>query len=291
MFDLVSIATRCFLEVRRRLCLVAALISVASYGCAAVPETQVLHVATLNIAHGRGLAPSQLVLRRATIEDNLDAIAAAVRREKPAVLALQEADAPSTWSGSFDHVQHLTNAAEYADSFHGLHCAVEAADLHLQYGTALVADRPLASPAAHRFSGGLPAVKGFVTAGIEFGGRRLIIASLHLNHMSAKIRRKQIAEIADVLSDARTPIVLMGDFNCEEDDQDDALALIAARLNLHTFTPDSADLMTFPSSDPRRRLDWILASPELEFVAYRVWPDRLSDHLAVAATLRWREPG
>ncbi len=46
------------------------------------------------------------------------------------------------------------------------------------------------------------------------------------------------------------------------------------------------DQPTFPAASPARRLDWILASPELEFVTYRPVEAYLSDHLGVVAEVR-----
>jgi hypothetical protein len=53
---------------------------------------------------------------------------------------------------------------------------------------------------------------------------------------------------------------------------------------LKVHDPDSEHLNTFAFRG--RRLDWILISPELEFVDYRTLPETLSDHQAVVATLR-----
>jgi endonuclease/exonuclease/phosphatase family metal-dependent hydrolase len=47
-------------------------------------------------------------------------------------------------------------------------------------------------------------------------------------------------------------------------------------------------MISFPSRG--RRLDWILISPEFEFVEYRTLPDVISDHRAVVATLKLVQP-
>ena len=63
-----------------------------------------LRVMTLNLAHGRGEAFHQLFQKSTTIIQNLDEISAMLKREQADVVALQEADAPSFWSGNFHHV-------------------------------------------------------------------------------------------------------------------------------------------------------------------------------------------
>lgn len=66
-----------------------------------------LRIMTLNLAHGRGTAGHQATLSREQIAANLQKVADLIRRHRPDVLALQEADDPSVWSGWFDHVQWL----------------------------------------------------------------------------------------------------------------------------------------------------------------------------------------
>ncbi len=62
-----------------------------------------------------------------------------------------------------------------------------------------------------------------------------------------------------------------------------ALRLLARTLDLSAYKPLSKGLETFSILD--KRLDWILISPELEFVSYEVLPDIISDHLGVCAEI------
>ncbi|MCK5359007.1 MAG: hypothetical protein KAJ95_00180, partial [Gammaproteobacteria bacterium] len=64
----------------------------------------VLRVATLNLAHGRKDSVNQLFVWKDTFKENLDDVGDVLSKYKPHVVALQEADAVSLWSGSFDHV-------------------------------------------------------------------------------------------------------------------------------------------------------------------------------------------
>jgi endonuclease/exonuclease/phosphatase family metal-dependent hydrolase len=78
-----------------------------------VIQTQYYCVATLNLAHGRKDSLNQLLLWTSTIKENLNDIADVLGQHKPHVVALQEADAASFWSGSFDHVEYLASNAHY----------------------------------------------------------------------------------------------------------------------------------------------------------------------------------
>ena len=266
-------------------CYLVQTLFVAIGGCARPPAT--LHVATLNIAHGRGPRIVQVALPNAEFKANLDLIAEVLAREHPDVVALQEVDAPSSRSGSFDQVAHLQRAAGFAHRHHGLHMDSARLGTRLRYGTALLAQQPLEAAATQVFNVGMFIAKGFVTARLELDGRPLLVVSVHLDFRSAKTRRKQAEQMIDSLSAPGLPIVLMGDLNCRWRD-DSALKLLAERLNLQAYQPESPAWATWPAHAPTRRIDWILISPELEFVTCRVWPDRISDHRGLSAILRWR---
>lgn len=270
------------------LCVAGLCIWMAGFACTTGPAAT-LRVATLNIAHGRGLASSQVWLKRSVFEANLDAIADTLNREAPDVVALQEVDAPSAWSGRFDHLARIADATGFPHRYHGLHFDATVLKTNVKYGTALLSGRPLASPSSLEFDAKVVGSKGFTTAEIEFGGRSLLVASVHLNWYSTRIRLRQARQVVKALERTELPILLMGDFNCQWND-DDALRTIANQLNLQSYTPDANKLNTFPAHAPNTRIDWILTSPELEFVTYRVCPDRVSDHLAVIADVRWVRP-
>jgi endonuclease/exonuclease/phosphatase family metal-dependent hydrolase len=260
-------------------------IVVAVAGCASPPQST-LEVATLNIAHGRGLAFSQVGLPKPRFEANLDAIADLLRRERPDVVGLQEADAPSAWSGRFDHINRLADAAEFPYRHHGIQFDRGVARAHLRYGTALMARMPMTETASYDFDARVMDSKGFVTAEIEFDHRPILVVSVHLDPLSAATRCKQADLLIDTLTASKHALVVLGDFNCAWT-HDDALRRIATSLGLQVYQPQSSDYMTYPSVDPKRRVDWILCSRNLRFVGYRVWHDQVSDHRGVVADLCW----
>ncbi len=269
----------------------------ATAGCAGTDHAT-LRVATLNVAHGRGSIRSQIGqigLSRATIESNLDAISGTLRREQPEVVALQEADGVSQWSGSFDHVQWISESAEFPHRPHGLHVDSKIAGARFRYGTAVLSDRAPVAWSSSAFDADPIDTKGFVIAEIEFEGRRtngrpgcrlLRVVSVHLDFKTARTRKKQARMLIDALATSDLPLVVMGDFNCGWSD-DDALRLICDELGLSAYQPEAEGWGTYPSRRPRKRLDWILISRQLRFVSYAHWPDRVSDHLGVMADLRW----
>lgn len=245
--------------------------------------SQTLRMLTVNLAHGRGDGFHQALQRRETARENLDAIGAMIRREKPDVVALQEADSPSAWSGGFDHVDYLARAAEYDWGVQTTH----AEGSGLAYGTAIISKLPIHGHDAHTFEPARASMpKGFSLATIDWHETGMVIdvVSVHLEPLRTAIRKRQATEVIDFLSDRDNPLIIMGDLNTEWDHEDGVLRDLVDRLELTVYVPEHKDAITYPRLG--RRLDWILISRELEFVELKILVDEVSDHRAVVAELR-----
>lgn len=238
---------------------------------------------TLNIAHGRKDGANQILQSTEQIKANLDTIASMLKRERPDLVALQEADGPSIWSGNFSHVAYLAEKAGYSYSVRGAHVD----GMKLSYGTAFLSKYPLNSAISTTFKPSPPTFsKGFVLAHLTFANSlENQFVSVHLDFSRDTIRQKQIETMIETLSVNSKPLIIMGDFNCDWKKQS-ALQILANKLNLSAYQPDSTaeNMITFPFS--KKRLDWILLSKEFEFVSYKVIPDIVSDHLGVIAEIR-----
>ncbi len=248
-----------------------------------------LSVLTLNIAHGRADGRHQALQRTGRIRSNLDDVADLLDREGADVVALQEADAPSVWSGRFDHVGYVAEQARYPFATHGYHVN----GFKLAYGTALMASRPLTDPMSITFKPSPPTMpKGFVVAQVPWPGRPELavdVVSVHLDFSRASVRRQQVGKIVRTLAKRDRPLVVMGDFNCTKLSANSSLAQLIQGLDLRAHRADANYLVTFPSNG--KRLDWILISPELTFEDYQVLDDQVSDHLGVMARIGLTEPG
>ncbi len=258
---------------------------------AAVPDRpdDALRLVTLNLAHGRG--PRQTHVRRPRLENNLLGVAHALRDLVPDVVALQEADGPSTWSGNFDHVAKLSDLTQLSNHFRGDHNPFGSRRLKLASGTALLARHYLRSLRSHRFADNWRDTKGVVLATIEvpqWSGRALDVASVHLDFLTKSVRQRQIGTLARLLGRRRHPLVVLGDLNCCYHREPESLELLGRALGVRAFDPHSHS-PTYPARRPRRRLDWILISEELDFGGYGTLPVWCSDHLPVAADLVLRD--
>jgi endonuclease/exonuclease/phosphatase family metal-dependent hydrolase len=257
---------------------------------AATIDSDHLIVATLNIAHGRKDARNQMFLDEEQIRSNLQELAELINRAEADMIALQEADAPSWWSGKFDHVEFLTHASTYHCFVHGVHASNRMYD----FGTALISRHPLQDSKVHSFAPSWPTTtKGFSQARIPWnpGGelaqaQMVTFVSVHLDFSRRSVRRSQIDELTRELSAIDGPLILMGDFNTDWQTKDSSLKYLAENLDLAVYEPHAEGLATY--GDKGARLDWILISRDLQFERYAVYPDVVSDHYAVAAEITLR---
>jgi endonuclease/exonuclease/phosphatase family metal-dependent hydrolase len=262
-----------------------------------IPEPSVIEIApftgstlkvlTLNLAHGRKDSFNQLFLSKSRISKNLTDVATVLNRTDANIVALQEADGPSRWSGGFDHVNRLVELTGYPASAHTNH----ATSFLFSYGTALVSKIPFRDAVQHTFQPSPPTTnKGFTLGQIRWqpGAHStqtldIDIVSVHLDFSRKKVREKQIAEMSQILAGRSNPMIIMGDFNSNWFASESIVQVLAEQFGLYVYQPESKSLGTYNSSG--RRLDWILISRELGFADYRVLPDIISDHLAVLATI------
>ena len=254
------------------------------YGTKQPDGATTLRLMTLNTAHGRGTGFHQFFATSRRIKDNLDTIIAVIRREQPDIIALQETDSVSGWSGTFNHVEYLLYRTGYLASYQGLHVQ----SMNLQYGTALLAKTPLRDRLSQPFEkSSLPLSRGFVIARVTWPDDpdlQIDVVSVHMDFFSGKHRHLQAEALVNELALRDRPVILMGDLNTEWAHRDGVMDYLVEALNLSVYRPESEDIITFPVFG--RRLDWILVSSEFEFVDHKVLTDNLSDHRAVMADIR-----
>lgn len=251
-----------------------------------------LRLMTLNVAHGRLQLPHQALLNQSEMRDNIRRIAAVMRQVAPDLVALQEADGPSSWSGKFDHVEALSDLAGLGSSFRGDHNPFGVGRFELASGTALMARLPLEEVHSHRFSQSWRDTKGFVLAKVQvpaWDDFEVDVVSVHLDFLTPNVRRRQIRSMIEVLATRRRPLVVLGDLNCCWRFEPKSMQLITRKLGLRPHSKRSPQ-PTFPANRPRRCLDWILVSRQLDFAAHQTLPARVSDHLPVFADLQLRSP-
>jgi len=250
--------------------------------------TSSIKVVSLNAAHSRSMGIHQLLQSADKARTHLDAIVAMLERENPDLVALQEVDGPSVWSGHFDHVGYLAQQAGYAATVRGTHMKSPGLD----YGTALMARYPLVDAQSVGFGHALSMPrKGFVISRLQWPGRlntEVDVVSVHLDPLRPKVRARQVEALIAVIEQRHRPVVVMGDFNEDWYDEDSAVRLLGETLGLKTHGVRCEECHTHRRM--KNFVDWILVSPELRIDDFEILEDDISDHYAVAATLRLNPP-
>lgn len=238
---------------------------------------------TLNVAHGRGTSFHQLLQHSNETVRNLDSINTLLKQATPDIIAFQEIDGPSFWSGNFNHLEYLASRSDFTHSILASH--VEA--IGLSYGTALMSQLDLSNPQVITFGPSLSLVPtGFVVSTISWPGREDIgidVVSVHLDFMSGSIRKKQADELIALLRSRNNRLIIMGDLNSGWFQQNSSAQYLVEKLGLRAYQPENSALITFPAFG--KRLDWILISPGFEFSSYEVIGSGVSDHRGVLAEL------
>ena len=244
-----------------------------------------LRVLSLNLAHGRKDSFSQILVSEEEIRQNLAEIAEFLKRENADIVTLQEADSPSWWSGSFNHVELLAREAGYGWYTHANHVD----NSFSTYGTAILSRYPIMRGYQVDFNPTPPTTrKGFTLAEIEWKSgagnsetQIVDVVSVHLDFSRSSKRIEQIKDMKAVLGQRDNPIIVLGDFNSAWAEGDREIQSLAKLKRLKTHRPEASYLYTYAEE----RFDWILISKEFEFCHYYTAADILSDHLAVVSEI------
>lgn len=239
-----------------------------------------MRVATYNIHHGVGL-DGRLDLER---------IARVLDRERPDLVGLQEVDRHfSPRSGHADQGQWLAERLGMTVVF--------GANMDLDppgpgrprrgYGAAVLSRYPVESR-AHRLFARTAGTeqRGLVSVRVNVSGRPVAFGTTHLEHTSRGLRRRQVGEVLEQLADGPASAVVVGDLNATARSPEVRVLLGTLR---DAWAAGRGDGYTHRTERPRRRIDYVLHTPDLVAErAYVVGGDG-SDHLAVVADLSFAE--
>jgi endonuclease/exonuclease/phosphatase family metal-dependent hydrolase len=246
-------------------------------------------IVTFNIAHGRGLSPFQGLHGRRRFQRNLQKISKLLDELKPDIVALQEIDENSRWSGSFDHLSYLKALADFPHAVFGVNNR-RTGGYQLNYGNAILSRHPIVAWENVTFGTHKVGEKGFLYAEIDVRGHLLPIVNLHLHYRSRAHRFRQIDQLMAYLNAKRehrrlqwaTEPVLCGDLN-NPSHRLDATASLFQYFSLqghYTLHPPQG-VRTFPAPWPRRALDFIFLPPGCHVLHCQVVRCNLSDHRPV----------
>ncbi|VVB78978.1 Endonuclease/Exonuclease/phosphatase family protein [uncultured archaeon] len=254
-----------------------------------------LKVMSLNLYHGRGICPPYLfkpIVSRKKVRDNLREVSDMINHEGPDVILMQEAERYSILSGRFDHLSELSEISGYP-YFSGEDAKIDPENNFFLYGTAIISKYPVKNSLSYNFFDTIPfRGKGFTKGTInipEFHKHPIDFVSAHfvaLHLFPKRARQKNAYSLVRTIHEEtrKMPLIVGGDFNSEWNGEK-LLDKICTGLNINAYNPLEKGLETFPSRKPRKRIDWVFASPKLEFKDYYVLDRKVSDHLGVMAVL------
>lgn len=192
------------------------------------------------------------------------------------LVGLQEADGGSLRSGFLNQARYLAETADFpywtqqgnrrvGPIAHSTNC--------------LLSRLPIGAAEDHPLPGRIRG-RGALLAHVGHGEHRLAVIIAHLS-LGPASRRPQW-ELIRELVDGAGKVVLMGDFNCSPEDRD--FRVFRERTGLGHA--DSQPPATFPSWRPRRAIDHVLVSRDLQVEGCRTLPLALSDHLPLEVVVR-----
>ena len=210
----------------------------------------------------------------------LEQITQFIRSEDPDLVGLIEVDTGSVRSRMVNQAEYIANALGHYTAYQ---CKYGAASVN--HWVPIVRKQANALLAA-------PRVTGERFHYFDTGIKRLIIeleldeVCIFLVHLSLKYRHRQyqLRTLHDLVVRSSKPVIVAGDFNTFWGSHEIYLFQRATRL----VSANVAGLGSYPAKKPRAELDFILASPELEILDFRVPPVTFSDHRPLVCDFRLR---
>lgn len=112
----------------------------------------------------------------------------------------------------------------------------------------------------------------------EFEEFSMVLVHLSLGSAS---RKHQIEELRKICSSRKGPLIIAGDYNTLRGPKE-----LAPLIEEGMSTVNRGGIPTFPCGKPRKELDFILVSPDIELETFFVPRARFSDHLPLVCDLK-----
>ncbi|ANH80271.1 endonuclease/exonuclease/phosphatase [Niabella ginsenosidivorans] len=214
---------------------------------------------------------------------DVDAIAGVIKKENPDVVALQEIDVNTRRSGSINEAALLSEKTGYRFFHFSKSIDHDGGD----YGIMLLSKYPLSDMETHKLptdpaTGGEPRVLSVATAQLP-DGKKIRVASVHLDFHGKTNGPLQMTEVNRVLATETLPVIIGGDFNAAENSE-------TIQLLDKAFTRTCKHCaFTIEEGNEKLAIDFIAYKPDQVFsvLSHRVTEeDYASDHRPVQATLK-----
>ncbi len=214
----------------------------------------------------------QHVMPSPTMHQNLDRIADLMRDYD--FVAIQEADAGSLRSHYVNQLEYLADRAGF--NHFGL-CVTRDLQPLAAHCLGYLSRTPPVRTVEHVLPSRIPGRRA-MTIELDDSVGHLTLLVAHLS-LSTPAQKRQLHFLSDLVPHSR-PSVLIGDLNCGPEQLRTHPGLLRSGLWVSAGTP-----ATFPSWRPRRSLDHILVTPDIEVHSLIALPHTFSDHRPLAAEI------
>ena len=212
---------------------------------------------------------------------DIESIAAAIEKENPDVVAIQEVSRGWVVNGSLDMLVWLSQRlgmpyvwGPTADPIQGNAILSRYPILHSETN---------AMPNNHL----LALARAFTAVTVDIGnGKSLLIIGTHLHNIEDEgdQRIPQVTAITDFVKGYGSVLVL-GDLNALPADSEIDLLRNAGLVDAFSATNPTAPGYTWPSNNPTKRIDYIWASQDLLLDDFSIHNTKASDHFPIAVTV------
>lgn len=193
-----------------------------------------------------------------------------IRSVNPDVVALVEVDSGSYRSQKFCQVQAIAKELDYShvvETKYANESFANKVPVLNKQGNGLLTSRKILNHCFHYFNEGM---KRLV---IEVELKEVCVFIVHLS-LKFRHRQQQLEHLHRIISGSEKPVIVAGDFNTFGGEREVQLFLAATGL----ANANIAGLPSHPSHAPKRNLDFILHSPEVNASNFTIPDIRLSDH-------------
>jgi len=208
----------------------------------------------------------------------LESLAATIEKAQPDIVGLQEVSRGWYIAGSADMLSWLSHRLAMPYVFAPASDAI--------WGNAILSKYPIVDW-GYSFlpSFDQPLRRSYVWATIDLGnGQSVLFTAVHTHHLEngSAIRQAQLAEVVRFWN-KRPNAIIVGDMNAEPDAPEIAMMRNAGLIDAWTQAGNGPGL-TYISSGPYQRIDYIWLSPDLKARDGFIPQSTASDHRGVAVT-------
>jgi endonuclease/exonuclease/phosphatase family metal-dependent hydrolase len=203
--------------------------------------------------------------------NNLSHITKFIQSSQADIVGLLEVDSGSFRSRSRNQCADIADALGHYHVYQSKYANqsfVQRLPLMKTQGNAILTCDEIKAQKFHYFNSG---IKRLV---LELELSNLVILLVHLS-LKFRHRQYQLSELYSLVNEIKKPVIVAGDFNLFRGVREVQLFLAATRLK----NANQDGLPSYPSWKPRRQLDFIFHSAEIEITGFQVPRVTYSDHL------------